>query len=70
MCFYLKVNMIHILRDCPRVCSVWEKVNKSNWPLNLDVQSRLKENMENTELWYGSIPGNALFAFTVWALWK
>ncbi|XP_048496063.1 uncharacterized protein LOC125495441 [Beta vulgaris subsp. vulgaris] len=69
-CFNSKENILHILRDCPRADSIWNKINKPNWPLNQNLYIWIEENLKLSTFRFGKIPWNVLFSFTVWEIWK
>ena len=70
LCFNPKENMIHILRDFPRVKDLWEKINKPSLSPSLNIHDWLSRNLKIDEIRYGLIPWNVLFVFTVWTIWK
>lgn len=69
-CSHAKETMLHIMRDCPRASSVWNKLNRPLWTSNQFLHCWLEENLSLTDSRHGRIPWNVLFSFALWEIWK
>ncbi|KAM5549518.1 hypothetical protein ABKV19_000773 [Rosa sericea] len=73
ICHVHTESLLHMLRDCPRVTKIWQKLNCSNsikGAMQLDWVGWLAANGHCSMKCYGGMNWNVLFTFTCWYIWK